>query len=534
MFEDLMSDYGSRLLIAVAGVGLGLVCLFVVLMLLRRRRGPAPFLRGGKNRQPRLQVLDAAAVDARRRIVLIRRDEVEHLVMIGGPTDVVIESGIGGQAYQAQTYQTHEGQIHQGGQQGLPQPKPSEQLQAPAEPVRLDRPLQPAQLSAPQADAPVDLPASAAASAASLASTPSPSLASTPSPVPSPAPASIPVTAKSSARASAPVLAAGPASGLAAREPVREVARETAREMTRQAAGIGSGAATSAPSAPAERIQAPVAPALEPTFEPTLEPIAKPASEPVPSVDADLPKPVEAAEMQPPAPRIDLDEPRPEPARVTPAAAQRPAMAAQPAPRPAGPTRSEPFVSTTTARLEPRLAGDGGPEIDIDPPAESVAAPQPAPAPQAARLPEHATPDIGAASDALDAARRRVFQPALDRTPEAPIRTPEEFDRVTPAASPSGHLTAQPVSLRGSDSSTPAGQAARPHMLGSDFDRILEEEMAQNLAGDPPTAMPRPGGLQGRREPAAPRLTGATPEPSLQQEVARIFGEMSVTREDRT
>jgi hypothetical protein len=40
-------------------------------------------------------VLDAAAVDAKRRLVLIRRDNVEHLIMIGGPTDIVIETGIG-------------------------------------------------------------------------------------------------------------------------------------------------------------------------------------------------------------------------------------------------------------------------------------------------------------------------------------------------------------------------------------------------------------------------------------------------------
>jgi hypothetical protein len=39
-------------------------------------------------------VLDAAAVDARRRLVLVRRDGIEHLIMIGGPTDIVIESGI--------------------------------------------------------------------------------------------------------------------------------------------------------------------------------------------------------------------------------------------------------------------------------------------------------------------------------------------------------------------------------------------------------------------------------------------------------
>lgn len=49
---------------------------------------------GARGRQPRLAVIDAAAVDGRRRLVLIRRDNVEHLLMIGGPTDVVVESNI--------------------------------------------------------------------------------------------------------------------------------------------------------------------------------------------------------------------------------------------------------------------------------------------------------------------------------------------------------------------------------------------------------------------------------------------------------
>src|SRR5512146_425571 len=47
-----------------------------------------------RGRQPRLAVIDAATVDARRRLVLIRRDNIEHLLMIGGPTDVVIEPNI--------------------------------------------------------------------------------------------------------------------------------------------------------------------------------------------------------------------------------------------------------------------------------------------------------------------------------------------------------------------------------------------------------------------------------------------------------
>src|SRR5450631_2571015 len=47
-----------------------------------------------RGRQPRLAVIDAATVDGRRRLVLIRRDNVEHLLMIGGPTDVVVEPNI--------------------------------------------------------------------------------------------------------------------------------------------------------------------------------------------------------------------------------------------------------------------------------------------------------------------------------------------------------------------------------------------------------------------------------------------------------
>ncbi|MBB3541929.1 MULTISPECIES: flagellar biosynthetic protein FliO [unclassified Rhizobium] len=94
MFDDLMGAYGSRFLLAAGGVGLALLLLIVVLLIVRSR-APSPFVRGGRNRQPRLQVLDAAAVDARRRLVLVRRDDVEHLIMIGGPTDIVIESRIG-------------------------------------------------------------------------------------------------------------------------------------------------------------------------------------------------------------------------------------------------------------------------------------------------------------------------------------------------------------------------------------------------------------------------------------------------------
>jgi flagellar biogenesis protein FliO len=51
-------------------------------------------LKPSRSRQPRLSVTDAAIVDEKRRLVLVRRDNVEHLVMIGGPSDIVIEQNI--------------------------------------------------------------------------------------------------------------------------------------------------------------------------------------------------------------------------------------------------------------------------------------------------------------------------------------------------------------------------------------------------------------------------------------------------------
>jgi flagellar protein FliO/FliZ len=49
---------------------------------------------GVRGRQPRLAVIEHASVDGRRRLILVRRDNVEHLLMIGGPSDVIVESNI--------------------------------------------------------------------------------------------------------------------------------------------------------------------------------------------------------------------------------------------------------------------------------------------------------------------------------------------------------------------------------------------------------------------------------------------------------
>lgn len=48
-------------------------------------------LTGGKRR---LKVVEYISLDARRKLVLVRRDDVEHLLVVGGQGEVVVETGI--------------------------------------------------------------------------------------------------------------------------------------------------------------------------------------------------------------------------------------------------------------------------------------------------------------------------------------------------------------------------------------------------------------------------------------------------------
>src|SRR3954453_3069029 len=62
--------------------------------LVRRFAGNRLGANANRGRMPRLAVIDAAAVDNRRRLGRGRRDNIEHLLMIGGPTDIVVEQNI--------------------------------------------------------------------------------------------------------------------------------------------------------------------------------------------------------------------------------------------------------------------------------------------------------------------------------------------------------------------------------------------------------------------------------------------------------
>ncbi|HWK67087.1 MAG TPA: hypothetical protein VNS34_19350 [Rhizobiaceae bacterium] len=119
-------DYASALLWTIGA----LVLLIVVLVLIRLIRGMTfgTFVAGGRNRKTRLAVMDATAVDSHRRLVLVRRDDVEHLILIGGPTDVVVEQNI---------------RLSQTRRAPLAGEPPQEPASRPARPTEQQRPAQP-------------------------------------------------------------------------------------------------------------------------------------------------------------------------------------------------------------------------------------------------------------------------------------------------------------------------------------------------------------------------------------------------------
>ena len=101
--NDTLSQTANASPMAFAAIAAVFVIGTVAAVWFMRRRDRVAFIRGGSNRRPRLSVRDAAAVDAHRRLVLVRRDDVEHLILIGGPSDIVIEAGIDRRAGQSQS-----------------------------------------------------------------------------------------------------------------------------------------------------------------------------------------------------------------------------------------------------------------------------------------------------------------------------------------------------------------------------------------------------------------------------------------------
>jgi hypothetical protein len=96
MLEWLESIAGPQYVPAVLWTLAALAALVAILIVVKvvRRASSGTFVAGGRNRKTRLAIMDATAVDSHRRLVLVRRDDVEHLLLIGGTSDIVVEQNI--------------------------------------------------------------------------------------------------------------------------------------------------------------------------------------------------------------------------------------------------------------------------------------------------------------------------------------------------------------------------------------------------------------------------------------------------------
>ncbi|MEI9982997.1 MAG: flagellar biosynthetic protein FliO [Aliidongia sp.] len=84
MTPDSYPRYIVSLLFVIGLIGL-------LAWLLRRFGPPGRFRSPGRKR---LSIVEILPIDARRRLVLLRRDGKEHLILLGQTQDLVIESGI--------------------------------------------------------------------------------------------------------------------------------------------------------------------------------------------------------------------------------------------------------------------------------------------------------------------------------------------------------------------------------------------------------------------------------------------------------
>lgn len=82
----------NNVLTAILALGIVLVLIVLGLWVLKVFFKASTNLGRGRNR--RLSVVDSVAVDPKRQLLIVRRDNVEHLILTGGPQDVVVESGI--------------------------------------------------------------------------------------------------------------------------------------------------------------------------------------------------------------------------------------------------------------------------------------------------------------------------------------------------------------------------------------------------------------------------------------------------------
>lgn len=89
---SLFGTSGNTIVTALLALGLVLVMIVSGVYLLKLFFRASGNIGRGRNR--RLTLVDAMNVDQKRQLLIVRRDNVEHLILTGGPQDLVVETGI--------------------------------------------------------------------------------------------------------------------------------------------------------------------------------------------------------------------------------------------------------------------------------------------------------------------------------------------------------------------------------------------------------------------------------------------------------
>lgn len=88
----LFGGSGNTILTMVLALGVVLVLIVLAVWLLKLVSNVSGNAARGRNK--RLSVVDTLVLDQKRQLLIVRRDDVEHLILVGGPQDVVVETGI--------------------------------------------------------------------------------------------------------------------------------------------------------------------------------------------------------------------------------------------------------------------------------------------------------------------------------------------------------------------------------------------------------------------------------------------------------
>jgi flagellar protein FliO/FliZ len=89
---SLFGGTGNTVLTAVLALGIVLLLIVLCVWVLKFVFKASSNVGFGRNR--RLMLVDSMSIDSKRQLLIVRRDNVEHLILTGGPQDLLLESGI--------------------------------------------------------------------------------------------------------------------------------------------------------------------------------------------------------------------------------------------------------------------------------------------------------------------------------------------------------------------------------------------------------------------------------------------------------